>query len=141
MQDTTTKPFTFYDFRTALLLAKTLDAIDILQLSPKTKASILFGVDHFPQAIGLLNSASLLTQTLKDGGKEILHIAEGVVKNYPQIPIDEAQASIKQFLATADIVDVHEPTSAVNTKQAVLDSMEYRGDFQSKRVLEALQSL
>ena len=100
-----TKTLWWVDGRTALLIAKTQDAIDLLQKPRQTSGAIVMGNAHMFMAETLLRDRSERQQKIRDFAKYTLETADSVLAEV-QAPLDLQEQTRNAILNQISLFDI-----------------------------------
>lgn len=136
----------FIRFRTAMLILKTKDAIDVLGLPKDVSAAVLMGASHGFEAIAFLKDEKACLEEVTKYYKKLSKYLSDILQNpksplYDSIPFDSANAALKEYLASTMIQEITEPKLEYGPAalQYELPSViKTKALFQSPRVLKAL---
>jgi hypothetical protein len=131
------------NMRTALVTLKTKDAIDEMGLPQDVSSSVIMGTRHSINAHNFLKNDDAAQQAVLEYVKAIDPILTKALAENPGVSREDAVAKIKRLLAQTYVQKVDEPDhdtfNTPNLEQAVQDATKTVGDFQSSRVLTALE--
>jgi hypothetical protein len=124
------------DGRTALMIAKTQDAIDYLKLSRDTPSAVVFGTGHYLRAHYLLNSKER-ERTIRDFIKNLLYQFDILYDKYKVPPGDKTSLhrTLIHFCASTYITDIRVNPTA---KSIAKDDISFNANFESPQVLGAI---
>lgn len=131
------------DFRTAILIEKTQDAIDQLKLERPTPASIILGASHGYEARSLMESYENRRETIKSYTRHLMDILDLVSKDFPNVDKDKARRSLLDHISAFDvasITDPGDPPYSPSLPDVVARNVKPLGSFSSQRVRSALDS-
>lgn len=129
--------------RTALLIAKAEEAASLGLTPPDSKAALLMGSAHTPEAQHLLHDKNARKQAIHDYAAEYVGAIRELRTLFPGIPEDEAIHQMLDIFAQADIGEVTDPGTDFSKDPTDLIStyVSYVGHLDSREVLEAVKDL
>ncbi|KKS04927.1 hypothetical protein A2W45_02220 [Candidatus Curtissbacteria bacterium RIFCSPHIGHO2_12_41_11] len=132
------------DGRTAVLISKTEEAMNILKPPRDASASILMGYPHGYEAPELIRNSQRRAFVTRGYAKEMFVAIDEVVKKVEfDISKQEAHEALIDYLSLMDILKVNDPgITRVDNPLGVIDTtIEHRGHFKSRRIRESLKDL
>ncbi len=131
--------------RTAMLVLKTKDAIDVLGLPKDIAASVLMGAAHSYEAQEFLDSDAACQLAIREYFNKIqVIIKAGIWEGYGIIGDERYKENIDslvKYIAKTDILEVTDPLNMQNgqtAQDALSKNIDFKTSFQSPRVLKAI---
>lgn len=95
--------------RTALLIAKTQDSIDFLNMPADTPAAVVMGANHLYEAGNLMNNPQARAQAIDLLVGRLVKSFDQVIEKFPRLPKKDARNSLLDYVTAVDLTKVIDP--------------------------------